>query len=376
MTKKRVFHFISHFDMGGAERVAASIAQSHNAETEYHVVEMMHGRGDFTHGFIGELEASGVRCHRAWMPDVRWHFLLERITALLAPLWLLPLWLRWRPDVVHTHTELPDLCTVAFFKAWPWLTRNCRVVRTVHNTQLWTGQKRLGRMAERFFQQRADVVAISLSTRDCYMREYGAVLPIIYNGVDACKEKRRYEYLKEGKVNVIFAGRFEAQKGISTLIKIVKAVGGDGRYHFHVFGDGSLRQLLVDELGKMDCVSLRPPLFNLPAYLGSFHYMLMPSEFEGLSIVALEAAMGGTPTIVNDCPGLGEIFPEGWPLKVKGNDLDAYVRIFRETIPHADRQALADEAHAFAMEHFSVEAMRRGYEGLYLTNASPCPSRC
>ena len=30
--KKRVFHLISHFDLGGAERVAANIAKSENKD--------------------------------------------------------------------------------------------------------------------------------------------------------------------------------------------------------------------------------------------------------------------------------------------------------------------------------------------------------
>lgn len=363
--KLRVFHFISHFDLGGAERVAANIALSPSADIEYHVVEMMRGRGAYTQQFVSELRSEGVVCHRAWVPDLRWHFVVERLTALLSPLLLLPLWLRWRPDVVHTHTELPDLCTVAFFRAWPWLTGKCRLVRTIHNTRLWTGQKRLGRIVEKFMQRRARVVAISTSTRDCYEEAYASRVPIIYNGVAECREHRRYERLVEGKTNIIFAGRLEPQKGIATLVSIVKALAEDRRYHFHVFGDGSLRPMIEAELSGQANVSLNPPLFNLPAYLPSFDYMLMPSEFEGLSIVALEAAMGGTPLILNDCPGLGEIYPKEWPLKVEGNNMETYLHLFRDILPAADRDNLAAEARAYALRHFSVAAMRGGYESLY-----------
>lgn len=363
--KLRVFHFISHFDLGGAERVAASIALSPSADMEYHVVEMMRGRSRFTQQFLDELRSAGVCCHRAWVPDVRWHFLVERLTALLSPLLLLPLWLRWRPDVVHIHTELPDLCAVAFFRAWPWLTRRCRLVRTIHNTRLWTGQKRLGRAMENYLQRRARVVAISRSTRDCYEREYGLRAPVVYNGVESCGAPQRYEHLVAGKTNVVFAGRFEAQKGIATLVEILKALAGDARYHFHVFGDGALRPLVEAELGSLANVSIHPPLFNLPAFLPSFDYMLMPSEFEGLSIVALEAALAGTPVILNDCPGLGEIYPGEWPLKVKDNRLETYLHLFRDILPAADRDQLAAMARAYAQEHFSLAAMRQGYERLY-----------
>ena len=37
----RIFHLITHFSLGGAERVAANIAESQTPGMEYHVVEIM-----------------------------------------------------------------------------------------------------------------------------------------------------------------------------------------------------------------------------------------------------------------------------------------------------------------------------------------------
>ena len=71
--KKRVFHLISHFDLGGAERVAANIAKSENKDFEYHIVESLRGSSDFTDGFLAELRSAGVHCHRSWMPGFHYH---------------------------------------------------------------------------------------------------------------------------------------------------------------------------------------------------------------------------------------------------------------------------------------------------------------
>ena len=46
--------------MGGAERVAVSIAGSANPDIEYHVVELIRTRSEFTSAFIAELEAGGA----------------------------------------------------------------------------------------------------------------------------------------------------------------------------------------------------------------------------------------------------------------------------------------------------------------------------
>lgn len=367
----KVFHLISHFDVGGAERVAASIAKSGSEDMEYHVVEIMRGNSSFTKNFIRELETAGVKCHRAWMPDIRFHFLFERISALLFPLWFLPMFLRYKPEVIHAHTELPDMCAVAFFRAFPWLRDRCRIVRTIHNTCLWTGQGRIGNIVETFYQKHAINIAISEGVAGKYIDVYGGAEPkIIYNGVEEVEQKT-YEGLKKDRINIIFSGRFERQKGISTLIETITGMPNDSPYHFHIFGDGSMREEMEAALGGHENVTINPPLFALSSYLSSFDYMIMPSQFEGLSIVAIEASIAGLPNIISDIAGLRETLPEDWPLKVAGVEM-SFSKILMEAIPHQSveegrkySKLLGVRAQAYARCHFSVGKMRQDYEVIY-----------
>ena len=101
----RIFHLITHFDLGGAERVAANIAMSKTPDMEYHIVEIMRGKSLYTNKFITEMKQAGVVCHRSLMPDVNFHFVFQRIAAILFPLRMLYIMLRWHPDVIHVHTE-------------------------------------------------------------------------------------------------------------------------------------------------------------------------------------------------------------------------------------------------------------------------------
>ena len=55
----RILHLITHFDLGGAERVAANIAASTSEGMEYHVAEILRGRSDYTPKFLSELRAAG-----------------------------------------------------------------------------------------------------------------------------------------------------------------------------------------------------------------------------------------------------------------------------------------------------------------------------
>ena len=412
----RTFHLITHFSLGGAERVAANIAESQTPGMEYHVVEIMRGRTAYTPKFIAELEQAGVRCHRSWMPDVSFHFLFERIAALLFPLRMLYIMLRWRPDVIHTHTETPDLALYVFSRLFPFMLRRVKIVRTIHNTRLWTGLPRTAQWVEKFFQSHGANIAISDSVRDSYADRFGEVPPIINNGVAEVEQTDYFntstpqgvhlsqvhqqhlytstpplgfcrlpeqEYLNTSggalvssapttpqHLNILFAGRLEPQKGVVVLCEVLKMLAGDARYHFTIAGDGSQRTLVEQTLadiassGKPLNAQLVPPIFGLADYMQSFDYLFMPSEFEGLSMLSMEASLNRLPVIANACPGLADTLPADWALLAHGNSLNDYRHIFNE-LPTADHDALTQQAYAFAKDRFSVRTMQERYEARY-----------
>ena len=411
----RTFHLITHFSLGGAERVAANIAESQTHGMEYHVVEIMRGRTAYTPKFIAELEQAGVRCHRSWMPDVSFHFLFERIAALLFPLRMLYIMLRWHPDVIHTHTETPDLALYVFSRLFPFMLRRVKIVRTIHNTRLWTGLPRTAQWVEAFFKSLGANIAISDSVRDSYAERFGEVPPIINNGVAEVEQKDYFntstpqgvhlsqvhqQHLNTSTfntqhstnlntstfntqhstnlntstpqhLNILFAGRLEPQKGISVLCEVLKMLAGDARFFFTIAGDGSQRTLVEQTLadiasaGKPLNAQLVPPIFGLAGYMQSFDYLFMPSEFEGLSMLSMEASLNRLPVIANACPGLADTLPADWALLAHNNSIDDYRRIFNELLPTADHDALTQQAYDFAKDRFSVRTMQERYEARY-----------
>ena len=408
----RTFHLITHFSLGGAERVAANIAESQTHGMEYHVVEIMRGRTAYTPKFIAELEQAGVRCHRSWMPDVSFHFLFERIAALLFPLRMLYIMLRWHPDVIHTHTETPDLALYVFSRLFPFMLRRVKIVRTIHNTRLWTGLPRTAQWVEAFFKSNNANIAISDSVRDCYADRFGEVPPIINNGVAEVEQKDYFntstpqgvhlsqvhqQHLntstfntqhstnlntstpplgfcrlpEQEHLNILFAGRLEPQKGVVVLCEVLKMLAGDARFFFTIAGDGSQRTLVEQTLadiassGKPLNAQLVPPIFGLAGYLQSFDYLFMPSEFEGLSMLSMEASLNRLPVIANACPGLADTLPADWALLAHDNSIDDYRQIFNDLLPTADYAALTQRAYDFAKDRFSVRTMQERYEARY-----------
>lgn len=364
MSKTVVFHIISSFGMGGAERVAMNIASSPSEGFEYHVVEVIRGRSAYTATFIDELRRRGIRYHRSPVLVVSFHYVFERLAAFLFPLWFAVVCMKHRPQVIHSHTEVPDMAVHWLLRSLPWLFRRTKVVRTIHNTRLWMGLDGTGRSFERFVGRRGVNVAISPSVRDCYEKVYGRSPVVVYNGVP---EVAQYSFpgIVPACWNVLFAGRFEPQKGVETLIEIVKSQSDNPRYHFFVVGDGSLRPTVERELGALDNVTLCPPMYGLGGHLAAFNLVLMPSEFEGLSIMAIEASLAAVPIACNSCAGLIDTLPQEWPLAVSGNNLDEWRRLFVDVIPTANLAKLGGEAQRYAREHFSLRQMQEGYERIY-----------
>ncbi len=350
---------MAHLELGGSERVAFNIAESGNRHIEYHVVEVEHGRSEFSRKMKEELRGHGIRFHASPVSG-------NKLAIVIFPLWFTFTYLRIRPNVIHAHTEIPDLALWLFRKvAWLFFWIRPMYVRTIHNTLLWSKWKFIGNVVERFYMKHHCNVAISKAVSDMYAREYGQTdVPLIYNGV-AEAPQAPFPHLVEGKKNVLFAGRLEVQKGIDQLIAVVTALSDDNRYHFHVVGSGSQGERVKEALGALPNVSLYEKVYGLARYMGSFDYLFMPSVHEGLGLTCIEASLAGTPAVVNWCPGVDETLPGDWPLKVKDNDVDAFLRLFREELPTVDYEALQAKAREYARRHFSIERMQREYERIY-----------
>lgn len=357
---KHVFHILSKCDLGGAEQVAAYLASSGNEDFQYHVFEVFHSPTTYSEVFIERLRQQNVRVHLS-------PFQRKKQAILLFPFYLFKQARRYRPAVIHTHTEIPDLAVYIFYH---WLSGflpfKIRYVRTIHNTKLWNRWKRIGRLAERFYIRRATNVAISENVKKNYVRLYGGerLVPVIPNGVSPTSRPEKFPFLVEGKINVLFAGRLEYQKGIDRLIQVVNALETNETYYFHLVGEGALKEQMAASLNNSNN-RMYGSVFELSRYLSSFDFLFMPSLFEGLSILAIESCMNKTPLIANACEGIVDVLPPRWELLVEDNSLTGYLAVFERLLPVLDYSLLTEKAFAYAQDRFSLDQMRKKYEALY-----------
>lgn len=352
-----ILHIVTHFDLGGAERVAANICNTNAPDIQYHIVEVTRARGRFSNTFTRELEGKGIAIHRAPKFCVS-----NKLSIILFPIWFTLLACRLKPRIIHTHTEVPDLSVWLWYKIVGRFFRKIEYVRTIHNTELWNSWKSIGARVESFFKEKKSNIAISTSTQECYLNAYGEVPPIIHNGLEILEQKP-FDGIIPGKINILFASRFEYQKGIVELIQVVNALKDNEQIVFHIVGNGSMKTD-VETLGNLKNVRIYDKIFGLASYLSSFDFLFMPSNFEGLGLMSIEASYAKLPTIINNCLGLKETLPSDWELSVNDNCVKDFLYMFRN-IETYDRTALGNKAFAFVQKHFCLELMQKEYETEY-----------
>ncbi len=141
---------------------------------------------------------------------------------------------------------------------------------------------------------------------------------------------------------LLAAGRLEPRKGFQDLIAAfaklsARQTSEQQPRRLVIFGEGKLRPALerqIAELGLSEIVDLPGWCPNLFAYMARATLFVLPSHYEGLPGVLIQALACGCPVVATDCPtGPREILEDGryGPLTPVG-DVDALADAVSETL--------------------------------------------
>lgn len=370
-TRPRVVQCITRLGLGGAEAVALTLVRTLRDEFEF-AVFAVHGVEDSEIGRSMALELEGLR--------------VPLFCGSRLPLkWggLLPAGLRaarmsrdFKPALVHLHTEIPECAHAARLVLDPG-GRPPAVVRTIHNTVYWHYWPRLGHWCERRLRH-SHVACVSQAAQDAYAAfrgRSGAGSPplppvVIYNGVAVPTEAANRSHVSCGPRRILFAGRFEHQKGTDLLPAILAGVTlPSPGAELVLYGQGAhgplLEQLAVQPPEGWK-IHVLPPTAALRERMPEFDLVIMPSRFEGLPLVAVEAALLGVPLVATDAAGLRETLPPDHPWCAPTGDPAHFAQTLRQALatPHCWPQVAA-RARAFARHRFGPGNMAAGYRKLY-----------
>lgn len=314
--------------MGGAERLAVQIANARAAA----------GDAAFLYVMTDEGELSG-----RVSPGVRTRYFRYERASINDPIGFVSSVARgWRllsGQIVQDGVELVQshLPGANYWGLLLQLRGVCPTIPTIHNNQefrygredqVWRARLRRRAYVE-MLKRCPAVVAVSQAVReslgsDLRLSPAGlARVRVIVNGVDipAPSDRQRARQalarfgLPPGDPLVVAAGRMTEQKNHALLLDAVAELRRTAhRCRVLIAGDGPLRPFLerrAEELGIADQVTLSGTVGDLTEVLQGADLFVLPSLWEGLPLVLLEAMATGLPVIGTRIRGVAEVVEEG-----------------------------------------------------------------
>lgn len=370
--RPKVLHVITHLALGGAERVALDLIHGMR-ETHRAAVCAIHGVSDDEIGrqMSAELAENSIPVFTASRLRLKFGGMLP------AGIRLANVIKQFKPDLIHLHTEIPEASMAMAAALFPHL-KTIPTVRTIHNSLYWHCWPKLGRWCDRQLEN-AMIAAVSegaIAAFKSLRSASGAVAPpatptLIYNGVRSTSAVRPLGKLPAKPMRLLFAGRFEFQKGADLLEKIVHQVHvpAGQTFDLSLFGSGkeeaALRRLAAQPPSGWT-VRVAPPVSDLARKLAHYDVLLMPSRFEGLSLLAAEAMQQAVPLVTTDGPGLSEQLPPDYPWRARAGDAEDFARVLQNMLNQTESWGTVVAAtQDYVQEHFSAAAMLRKYVSLY-----------
>ena len=290
-------------------------------------------------------------------------------------------------DILHTHGGI-----AGFYGRWAaWKCRTPVIAHTLHGIHYLHYRnfllKRLFIFLERYFSRFTGAV-IFVSEAD---REKGIKFKLapeekmytIKNGVDLSAFKEEYtvnsktEIRKETMLEsfqplVGTVARLHRQKGIPYLLKAAKTISQVfPRIKILIIGGGPLSQ-------KLERMARRLKVKEYVWFMGErkdaqdlaslFEVFILPSLWEGLPYVLMEASVLGKPVVATDVDGNREIVENGKtgvlvPARNPEKIAEAVIRLLRDK---SLASRLGERAKASVPQRFSLSRMVEETQNLYL----------
>jgi glycosyltransferase involved in cell wall biosynthesis len=119
------------------------------------------------------------------------------------------------------------------------------------------------------------------------------------------------------QVQMLYAGKLSFAKGVDVLLRTVQSLAGAG-VHLHLAGSGTGEEgqyclELAAKAGALVTVHGRISQQELARLMGSCHLFILPSFYEGLPLVLLEALASGCRILTTDLPGCKELLGDAGP---------------------------------------------------------------
>lgn len=361
--------------MGGSERYVSSISKMQSKEHDVHVyTTTLYPKR------VGINEVDGVTYHRFYSPLVIWN--INPLCFMLRDL------LKSDTDIFHIHSHLYTLSNQAIIAK---LTTHRKALLQLHGGMgnvpyrtSWSHHAAklvYDRTVGKFTIENSDIVA-SVSRSDlsyvgCHFNIPEHRLRYVPNAVNAKVFKPGGSSKESSVTTLLYLGDLEAWKGVGSLVHwISRMEPWEGRrLKFQFVGQGSYLPHLLALQKKVNsaCNSIEVEVLgpinhsNVPDIIRKASALILPSYWEGMPTVVLEAMASGTVTIctrVGDIPKVIQHLSTG--LLINRSSIDFQKALSTILFDMNNVKRITENARKLVEQEFSLDKVNLILNDLYL----------
>lgn len=341
------------FGMGGAERVLYDLAMGMRSQYGVQACAAVN-LGDLQR----ELSRQAVEVTPLFWPKQQSLSTLRQFKRAVD---------EFAPDIIHSHHRYTTFLADVFFKKRAVL---------LHTEHVLRGDKAL------FFRYGHHATAVHQSVERQLIHRYrvpadkittipNAVRCPIFTpeGVEALKQR----FLgTEKHTRILCIGRLEEQKGHRYLVEAVMYLPESYRKRLRVYfaGEGRLDSEIRSQVRAFqleECFHFLGHVHSIGDYLEFCDFMVLPSLWEGMPLVVLEAQAAGRAVLATDIDGTRETILNGQTgLLVSARDGRALAKALMDWIDHPEKvRNMGKAASRHSLKEFSFPIMLDRYYQLY-----------
>ena len=340
----KILQVITLSELGGAQSVVINLA---NQLCKEHEVIVASGEGD---GKMWDMLSPEVIKHQCRH--------LQRAISLtkdpLALLELIRINAEYKPDVIHLHSSKAGLLGRIAFPS-------SKIVYTVHGFDSIRVAHRKMLPLEKFMQNFChSIVGVSkYDYANLFNEGIRRNVSVVYNAItrpESAEYSMRKFFEKYDKT-VLAIARLSYPKTHDIFIEVSRRLPD---YGFVWIGN----QEPVEDVPE-NCFFLGN-IPNAGAYCSLADLICLPSDFEGLPMVILEAMSHGKPVVASDVGGIGEIVRDEVNGFVVANDVGCFAERIKEILEDEEKMSvMGEESRAMYVKELTVDKMVSGYMNIY-----------
>ena len=277
----------------------------------------------------------------------------------------------FKPDVIHAHVYSAGVPAVLLGKRY-----DIPVVVTEHSSEFPRRRiNRINRLKAKFAFENASIVCPVSENLKRHIESYGirAQFQVVPNVVDTSlfsPNNSASNEVQEERKRILLVALLSPVKGVPCLLEALASLK-EKRTDFvlDIVGDGPIRpayEEMAHALGLSDVICFHglKTKTGVAAFMEQSDFFVLPSKWENLPCVLIEAMACGLPIVATKVGGISEMISKKVGVLVPPKDVEALAEAIDYMLDHYQEYA-SEEIVRYVKTRYSYEAVGERWDRIY-----------